>query len=345
MAPDGGNRRARDTASAARGVNYAARFWIFMILLFAAIAADLCLGAVPLNLPDALSRILSGEIDANARILLHVRLPRALAAVLTGAALAASGAILQTVLNNTLAGPNIIGINSGAGFFVLLVSAFLPNRPAWIPAAAFLGALSASALVMLIALKAGTSRITLILSGVAIGSIFSAGSETISVLMPDVYSGSRAFFTGGFSGVTLRQISQVKFYFIAGLLAAILSRRVLDLLTLGGELAQSLGLRVKLSRFLLLATASLLAGVSVSLAGLISFVGLLVPHLARYFFGPSHGKLIPASMILGALLVTVCDLASRLIAAPYELPVGILLSFLGGPFFLHVLLRRRGKLY
>ena len=320
---------------------HAARFYILILLLFIAILADLCLGAVPIHLPDLFYQIRSGSVTIETRIFLHVRLPRTLAAIFTGSALAASGTILQTVLNNNLAGPNIIGINAGAGFFVLLISALFPNRPAWIPAAAFLGALSAS----LFALKAGTSRITLILSGVAIGSVFSAGSEAISVLFPDIYSNSRSFFTGGLSGVTLRQISQVQIYFIIGFLAALLSGRVLDILILGGELARSLGLRVNLARFSLLIIASLLAGASVSLAGLIGFVGLLVPHLTRYFFGPSHLELIPASMLTGALLVTICDSISRLLVAPYELPVGILLAFSGGPFFLWVLLHTRGRLY
>ena len=324
---------------------HAARFYILILLLFIAILADLCLGAVPIHLPDLFYQILAGEVTTETRIFLHVRLPRTLAAIFTGSALAASGTILQTVLNNNLAGPNIIGINAGAGFFVLLISALFPNRPAWIPAAAFSGALSASLIVTLIALKAGTSRVTLILSGVAIGSVFSAGSEAIAALFPDIYSNSRSFFTGGLSGVTLRQISQVQIYFIIGFLAALLSGRVLDILVLGGELAQSLGLRVNLARFSLLIIASLLAGASVSLAGLIGFVGLLVPHLTRYFFGPSHLELIPASMLTGALLVTICDLISRLLVAPYELPVGILLAFSGGPFFLWVLLRTRGRLY
>lgn len=316
---------------------------LLLLIVLGSAILSLMFGAVTLSPQEVARQIAENANGTQARIFLHVRLPRTLAALIVGAALAASGTILQTVLNNALAGPNIIGVNAGAGFSVLLVSALMPGSPAIVSPAAFLGALMTSLLISAIAAKSGASRITLVLSGVAIGSILSACSESIGILYPDTYMNTRSFFIGGLNGMTMRQIFWALPYIFAGLLLALLLHRLLDLLTLGDEAARSLGLRTNIARLGSLAVASLLAGAAVSIAGLIGFVGLLVPHIARSLFGNSHAVLLPASMLLGAGLVTCCDLAARLIVAPYELPVGILLSFLGGPFFLYLLLHRRRR--
>ena len=151
------------------------------------------------------------------------------------------------------------------------------------------------------------------------------------------------FLIGGFSGITLQDLSPAWILIAAGLLAAVLFARESDLLTLGDETAAGLGLNVPLTRFLLLTAASCLAGAAVSFSGLIGFVGLLVPHIARRFTGGRHRLLIPASALLGAALVLICDTLSRVLFAPYELPVGIFLSLLGGPFFLFLLLHKKSS--
>ena len=333
------------TSSTPTSKQIAFRLFVCFLLLLAAAAASISFGATRLDLFAALRQAAAGTDSPAARILLHVRLPRTSAALLCGAALSVSGVLLQGVLNNALAGPNIIGVNAGAGFSVLLVSIFMPAA-AFVPAAAFLGALLAALLVYGIAVKTGAGRVTLVLAGVAISGMLTAGSNTLELLYPELVLGASNFFLGGFAGVTLQSLCAPAAYIAAGLAAAFCAAKGLNLLALGEETAQSLGLRVGRTRFLLVAIASLLAGAAVSFAGLVGFVGLIVPHAARALFGHDHRVLLPGAALGGALLVTVCDLLARVLFAPFEVPVGILLSFLGGPFFLMLLLRRkRRRLY
>ena len=259
------------------------------------------------------------------RIFLHVRLPRTLACILAGSALAVSGVIIQSVLANPLAGPNIIGVNAGAGFFAVLCAAFLPHWPAAVPTAAFLGALAAMLLVYAIARATRASRIALVLSGVAVSSVLSAGIDAVVTLLPDTLTGASSFRIGGVSGAAMKSLAVPGAYILAGILLAFSLHCEMDLLSLGDDTAKSLGLRVGKFRFLLLLTASVLAGAAVSFAGLLGFVGLL-----------------PVSALSGAAFVCVCDVLARILFAPFELPVGIVMSFLGGPFFLYLLIRRKG---
>ena len=300
------------------------------LLVAAACALSLLLGASTLSPGEILSSLLD-PASTGARILLHVRLPRLCGTLLAGAALAAAGAILQSVLGNPIASPNVIGVNAGAGFAVAL----------W-PAAAFLGALAAVLLVFFLARATGASRTTLILSGVALNSLLNAGTDTVTTLFPDVLVGSLSFRVGGVAGLTLERLAFPAVYIGVGLLAALLLSHDMDVLSLGDETARSLGLRVQATRFLLLGTAAALAGAAVSFAGLLGFVGLIVPHAARFLVGGEARRLLPASILLGAAFLTLCDVVARLLFAPYELPVGIVMSFLGCPFFLYLLIRRKG---
>ncbi len=280
--------------------------------------------------------------SVNARILLHVRLPRTLGAVLAGAGLAVAGVIIQSVLNNPMASPSIIGVNAGAGLAAALCCGLFPAVPLITTAAAFAGALLAVLLVYGIAQKTGASRITLILAGVAVNSFLNAGTDTVTTLIPDALIGSAAFRLGGLAGVSLRLLRPAAAFIVLGVGAAFLLRHELDILALGESTAKSLGMPVELCRFLLLMVAAALAGASVSFAGLLGFVGLIVPHMARFFVGNESRFLIPLSALVGGGFLTLCDLLSRLIFSPYEVPVGIFMSFLGAPFFIWLLLRQRG---
>ncbi|MDO4355770.1 MAG: iron ABC transporter permease [Clostridia bacterium] len=308
-------------------------------LLIAAALFSLCAGASGVSLWAGLADALSGVESPAARILIHIRLPRTLAAMLSGAALAASGVLIQGVLGNPLAGPNIIGVNAGAGFCTLLLSCLFPTAMALLPAAAFLGALGTSLLILFLADRVGASRMTVVLAGVAVSSILSAGTDLITTLDPDATLGMSAFMIGGFAGVSTARLTSAACYILPALAASLVLAGDLDILGLGDEVAQSLGLRVRRMRVLLLALASLLAGAAVSFSGLLGFVGLVVPHAVRRFTGGEHRALLPLSMLGGALFVLVCDIVARTAFAPYELPVGILLSLLGGPFFLLLLLK------
>ena len=232
------------------------------------------------------------------RIFLHVRLPRTLAV---------SGVIIQSVLANPLAGPNIIGVNAGAGFFVVLCAAFLPRWPAAVPTAAFLGALAAMLLVYAIARATRASRIALVLSGVAVSSVLSAGIDAVVTLLPDTLTGASSFRIGGVSGAAMKSLAVPGTYILAGILLAFSLHCEMDLLSLGDDTAKSLGLRVGKFRFLLLLTASVLAGAAVSFAGLLGFAGLIVPHGARFFVGSESRWLLPVSALSGAAFVCVCD--------------------------------------
>lgn len=304
----------------------------------------LSLGSSSLRLWSVMGELFRGEASSpGARILCYVRLPRVCASLLAGAALAVSGVLIQAVLNNPLASPNVIGVNAGAGFFTFLAMAALPGLSWAASMGAFLGALTATLIIYALAAAAGAGKLTIILAGVAVSSMFTAGINTVKTFFPDTLYNGSTFLIGGFSGVSLRDITPAWAVILFGLLAAFLFARQTDVLCLGEETAKNLGLPVGAVRFGLILIACLLAGCAVSFSGLLSFVGLIVPHIARRIFGTAHRLLIPASALLGAGFVTLCDLLSRLLFAPYEIPVGILLSLIGGPFFLILLLHGRGR--
>ncbi len=313
---------------------------LLLLLLILAVS----FGSVQVPLGDTISFFLGREVPQGTwRILRHVRLPRVTAALLAGAALSVSGTVLQGVLANPLAGPNIIGVNAGSGFFVLAASLLFPGRWELVPLAAFGGALLACGIIYALAASTGASRITIVLAGVAVSGFFGAGSDAITVLAPDTWLGANTFLVGGFSGVSAEAIRFALWYILGGLLLALLLSHDLIILSLGEEMARSLGLSVGVCRLLIFLTAAVLAGGAVSLGGLLGFVGLIVPHAARFLAGEDNRLLIPAAALLGASFVVGCDLLSRLLFAPYELPVGILLNFLGAPFFLWLLFRERRR--
>lgn len=306
-------------------------------LLIASALFSLCTGASGFSVGQALR----DPASPAASILLHIRLPRTAGAMLSGAALATAGAIIQGVLHNPLAGPSIIGVNAGAGFAALLISWLLPGMLHLLPAAAFLGAFAASAFILLLVQRARASRITVVLAGVAVSAILSAGSDLISVIAPEVSLGMSAFRVGGFSGVSAQRVQTAACYILPGLALAVMLSHELDVLALGDDVAQSVGLKVHKTRLILLLLASLLAGAAVSFSGLIGFLGLMTPHVIRKIVGGEYRRILPMSILGGSVLMLLCDTAARILFIPYELPVGILLSFVGGPFFLLLLLRQR----
>lgn len=311
-----------------------------MMLVFSVLG--LCFGSNSASLSAFFEAIKTGDTTSSVfRIFMHVRLPRVLAALLSGSALAVSGAILQAVLNNPLASPNIIGVNTGAGLMVLLASALLPSVSGLLPFAAFLGALLTSMVIFALAMGGRSSQMTLVLTGVAMSSVLGAGMNCLMILYPDAYIGASTFLVGGLSGITLKNLAFPVWYILAGLLLALFLRREMNIISLGETSARSLGMNTTAMRFVLVLTAALLAGAAVSFAGLLGFVGLIVPHAVRFLIGSDNRYVIPASIFGGAALVTLCDLLSRVLFAPYELPVGILLSFLGGPFFIYLVIRSR----
>jgi iron complex transport system permease protein len=321
------------------------RFTLIIFILTGALVLaallSLCLGSVSIGLNDIINSVFKPQTDSAVyKIIYFVRLPRTVAAILAGAALAVSGAILQAVLNNSLAAPNIIGVNSGSGFFVLLASSFF-TRGFIISSAAFLGALAAALLIYLITLKTGASKIAIVLAGVAVSSFLNAGIDAVVTFFPDSINNITDFKIGGFAGVSASSLYFPSLFIIIGLTAAVLLSFDLNTLSFGDEIAVSLGMKVKIYRFVLIVIAALLAGSAVSFAGLLGFVGLIVPHVARLLISADNRIVIPVSALLGGIFVVSCDLMARVLFSPFEIPVGIIMSFLGGPFFIYILIKKK----
>ena len=304
---------------------------------------NVCLGASGLSLADIWEALIAGPgTSAASRILWYARLPRILACVLAGAGLAVSGAVIQKVLSNNLASPGIIGVNAGAGLAVSICCA-LGAFSAWaIAGASFAGAMCATFLVVALGRKSHASRTTVVLAGVAVTACLSAVTETIITMFPDAALASVDFRVGGFSSVNQSRLLPAGVLIVLGIIAVCSLTNELDVLSLGDDTAKSLGLNVTAVRNGMLALAALLAGASVSFAGILGFVGLIVPHMARKIIGNDSGKLMPFCTVAGAGFVSLCDLIARMIFAPFELPTGIILSFLGGPFFVWLLRRKKG---
>ena len=304
-------------------------------------AKKMMVALVMLLLSAALSLGL-GAAAVTPVIFRFVRLPRTLGCLLAGAALAVSGAIIQGVLHNKLASPSIIGVNAGAGLAVTLCCAFGALSGWAIAGSAFLGAIVSVLLIVFAAEKAGASRTTVILGGVAVNAFLNALSEAITTLIPEVGMMAGDFRVGGFGSVSYIRLTPAGILIVLALLAVYSLHNELDVLALGEEMARGLGMDVKKIRTLLLVLAALLAGAAVSFAGLLGFVGLIVPHAMRKFTGSESRHLLPLCAMGGGAFVTLCDTLARVVFAPFELPVGILLSVLGGPFFLLLLVKRKG---
>lgn len=309
-----------------------------MVLL----AASLFTGSTSIPPSQILSAMFGLPVSSQAHnILFLVRIPRILACLLCGSSLAMAGLLLQSVLHTPLASPGTIGINAGAGLLVVVFALLFPSTFSARLVGAFLGALLAALLVYGIALKTGASKTTIILTGIAITSLLSAGIDALVTLHPESLADRASFAVGGFAFVTFEQLGFAFPVMLAATVLALILSPWLNVLLLGDDIAASLGVHVPLCRFLIILCAALLAAASVSIAGLIGFVGLIVPHMVRLLAGSNFKRLIPISLWLGSMLVLLCDLFARLTFAPYEIPTGIILSFLGAPFFLYLLFHRR----
>ena len=315
---------------------------LFLLLIFS-ILLGILFGSVSLTFSDILNVLTGTDTSSTAYILLTtVRLPRVLGGLFAGVGLSCAGVILQSVMNNSLASPNTIGVNAGSGFAVMLAMIFFPANSFYIPVFAFSGALFTTLAIFLLASLSDSSRTTIILAGITVSSFLNAGINTIKILDTDITVNLTSFLAGTLSGLTLNKIKFPCICILLAFFVTMLFAEPLNLLSLGDNIAHSLGVRVSLMRFLLLALASILAGCVVSYAGLLSFIGLIVPHICRRLFGNDARFLLPCSALLGAAFVILCDLLGRIIAAPFEIPAGILMSFIGGPFFLFLLLKKKG---
>ncbi len=310
-----------------------------LILCLIITILSLCLGTINFSITEVFWALFQKGGKMNINILKYARLPRTAACLTAGAALSVSGAVLQNILANKLASPSIIGVNAGAGLGVT-VSCALGAMYGWtVSVSAFLGSLITVMVIALFSVKTGASKTTVILGGVALNSMLNAFSESITVLNPDVAVLTTEFRVGGFSAVSAERLLPASLLILTALLFLFTLFNELDVLSLGDENAQSIGLPARKYRLLFLTLAALLAGSAVSFAGLLGFIGLIVPHFVRKIAGNESRHLLPLSALCGAAFLTLCDLVSRLMFMPYELPVGILMAVIGGPAFVFLLLR------
>lgn len=273
-------------------------------------------------------------------IIWYDRLPRIIGGALIGAILALAGVVLKVVMRNDLAAPSIIGVNAGASLAAHICILAFPALAWFLPFGAFIGSFLTTVLIYFMAYKKGASPARLVLAGVAITSIYGAFTSLIRMLNADSLGRLVGFGIGHLKGVSIKTDVPLLFFvfIISFLLLMIFSKRI-NIMMLGDEMATALGLRVELFRWFLIIISSLLASISIAIAGMIGFVGLIVPHIARLIVGSDHRFLIPTSAVLGSILLVVSDTIGRIVLPQGELYVGVILAFVGAPFFLFLLRR------
>jgi iron complex transport system permease protein len=306
-------------------------------VLLAGLVISLGVGAVALT-PAQVAAALSGSPfkESHTAIVWDFRLARVLLVSLCGAALAAAGTGFQGLFRNPLADPYIVGASGGAalGATLSVVLAKATGLALPIGAAAFLGALCAVFVASLLAEASGSGSIAaLLLSGAALSSMLSAGVSLLLLLNDEALREIFAWLLGGFGGRSWPHLHQTLLIAPIGMAALWLMARPLDALAAGEDGARALGLDLRWARFVVITAASLATAAAVSAGGIIGFVGLVAPHLARQIFGAGHTRLMPAAMLAGALLLLFADGLARGLLSPLELPVGVLTALLGGPFF------------
>lgn len=278
-------------------------------------------------------------------IVLNFRLPRIAAAVLIGAALAVAGAILQGVIRNPLASPDVIGITEGASFgAVLFIFIFTGTVSVhWMPVFAIAGAFVISGLLYVLAWKGGVSPLRLVLIGIGISAAVKSISYMLIISGPlQLADRSLTFMTGSIYGMSWdKDVLTLLPWVAILLLVAWMQSRNVDIQALGDEIAQSAGARVQMQRLLLIGLSVALAGAAISIGGAIAFIGLIAPHMARKLVGPSFSKVLPVSALIGAILLLIADLVARTAFLPRDVPAGVFTAAIGAPFFLYQLYRNR----
>jgi iron complex transport system permease protein len=312
--------------------------------LVAGAMASLAFGAVDVPLGDVVDALFGGDEETPlGQIVVQLRLPRTVEALAVGAALGVAGALLQGALGNPLASPDVIGVTGGAGFGALLILLVFPGSIALLPMGALLFGLLAAGLVFAIAWSGGAGAGSvgrLILAGIAIASLFSALTAGLMSAYPERVPSAIFFLAGGLVTSGWDEIRTIWPYFAVGFALAICLVRPLDRLALGDDVAASLGTRPRLIRLGAGVAAALLAAASAAIAGLLGFLGLVIPHVVRLAGGTSsHGYVIPVSALAGAALLVSGDTLARVVRAPIEMPVGPLMVALGVPLFLYLLRR------
>ena len=316
-------------------------FGIMILCLVGLFFAAINIGSLKVSFPDLMRGLFVERIEEVA-VIYDLRFPRIIISMLAGAAIAVSGVLFQAVLKNPLADPGIIGISSGASFTAVIITAFAPTLYFFTPIAAFAGGVIAFFMVYCLSWKGGLSPMRIILTGVAVNSLFTGLSSALNSMSGGNRTGVAAIVEANITQKTWDDVMTLLPYVIAGLFLAMLFTQECNLLSLEDKTARSLGVNVNVTRIVISLVAVLLASISTAVAGAISFLGLIVPHIGRILVGSDHKMLLPFSAISGAFTFLLADTIGRTIAAPNEVSAAVIMSVVGGPFFI-LLLRRAGK--
>ena len=319
--------------------------WLALLIVLAVLSAiAMTVGSAGYSIRSILQALFSPEKSTVKTVVMQLRLPRLLLAIMIGASLSASGSLLQSVMRNPLADPGTIGVSVGASTAATTILLLFPHMTNAVPLFAFAGAALACLLIYLLAWKGGIDPVRIILSGVAINSVLGSYTSLLQLLYSDSLEGVLAFMNGSLSGRSWPQVKLLAVYAGIGLVLAFLCTKSANVLQLGDEMAQSLGVKVSLNRLFLSAVSAFLAAATVSVAGLIGFVGLVVPHMARMLVGSDYKVMLPTSVLLGAVVLLAADTLGRVVVPGMEIPVGIVMAVTGGPFFLYML-RKKGRVH
>ncbi|WP_035346596.1 FecCD family ABC transporter permease [Halalkalibacter hemicellulosilyticus] len=309
-----------------------------IVLLLAVAIYSTITGSIQVGINELISGLISGT-NEEVQVIKDLRIPRIIIAMFAGAALAVAGTLLQAVMRNPLADSGIIGISAGAGFTTVLAVSFFPTLYFWSPLFAFIGGAIACILVYLFSWKSGLSPVRMILVGVAINAVFSGLSDTFNYRGSYTVTSISPTTTSTLALRTWRDVEIMVSFGSIGLVCAFVLFATCNVLALQDKTVKNLGVSVIRSRVFVSAVAVLLAAAATAVAGLIAFIGLLIPHISRYFVGSDHKWLIPFSAVAGALLLLLADTLGRTIIAPNEIPASIIMAIIGGPFLIFLLRR------
>ncbi|SHG51707.1 FecCD family ABC transporter permease [Ornithinibacillus halophilus] len=318
-------------------------FIVVTILLFVVTIYSMVTGSIEITVGELLKGLFTGTND-NVEIIKDLRLPRIIIAIFAGAALSVSGVLLQSVMRNPLAEPGIIGVSSGAGFVSIIMITFFPTLFFYTPLFSFIGGALAFLLVYMFSWKSGLNPLRMILIGVAINAVFTGLSELLSAQNASSMMSGISVTSSTLTMKTWNDVHVMVLYGSIGLILAFLVFAWCNHLGLKDKTLKNLGFRVNRARFIISIIAVLLASVATAIAGMFTFVGLLIPHIGRTLVGTDHKVLIPFSAIAGALLILTADTLGRTVAAPIEIPASIIMAVIGGPFLIF-LLRKSDRIY
>ena len=299
------------------------------------------IGSVNLELDKIFSALVNNDNKMVTTIVYKMRLPRNILAALVGANLAVAGLLLQSVMKNSLADPGITGVSTGASVAAIIILLLSPSYTKMLPIFAFIGGAIACTTVYIMAWKNGLQPNRIVLAGVAINTILGGIITFISTMYSERIQSAMLWLNGSLATKTWADVNMLIVYSILGLIMALFLIRSANVLQLGDDAARNLGFNVNLTRLAISSVAVFLSATSTAVVGVVSFVGLIVPHIGRMLMGSDHKYTIPFSIIFGAIVLLVADTIGRTIGGAIEIPVGVIMSIVGGPFFLY-LLRKKG---